>query len=119
MSLLANLGKGSQCLRCPGGERGVLAYPEPLAVVPGSAVQNVLGLLVPTQHLALVQGPSWAPRCHHWGSPVPYQQSTPLLGPEREAAVPAGSGGFCHGDSPQLLLGTPQLGLLPAAIQGL
>lgn len=101
-------GKSSQCLWCLGRECRVKCPEAPCAhPASGSGAGAELGPKVPLLGLPcplLAAIPS---------SPAP------LLGPEREVAVPAGSGGFCHGESPQLLLRTPQLGLLPTAIEGL
>lgn len=77
LSLLANLGKAASA---SGGERSAPACQSPCLgpEVPGSATQNVLGHLVPTQHLAVLQGPSRAPRCHHWGF---HQELSPPVQP--------------------------------------
>lgn len=83
LSLPANLGKAANACGVLAGSMVPHHAQSPClgAVVPGSAMQNVLGHLMPIQHLALVQGPSQALRCHHWCSPVPYQQPSPPVQP--------------------------------------
>lgn len=119
-------GESSQCLWCLGGECDAPACPESLPRSSGARQCHAKCPGAPCAHPASGSGAGTKP-----GAEVPPRglpcappaaitsNPAPLLGPEWKVAVLAGSGGFCHGETPQLLLRTPQLGLLPAAIQGL
>lgn len=70
------------------------------AVVPGSAMQNVLGHLVPTQHLAVVQEPSW-PRGATSGAPLSPASSRPQQpSPTLRARAGSGAAGGLRGILP-------------------